>query len=128
MTPLEAVAAELRVLKSVTNVCIVSDNGFIGHRAVSFDYAVLTGRHRNRVFTVAVGFQEDAYPEYPPHFIYVADLEAPNIRVHSSFHHAGRKWSAFSVPPSDFWDGLASTKKNMKIYIARHLGRFWSQV
>ena len=128
MTPLETVAAELRVLKGVANVRIVDDNGFVGHAAVTFDYAVPTGRHRNRAFTIAVGFQEDAYPEYPPHFIYVADLEYPKIREHSSFDHAGRRWLAFSVPPSDFWDGLASTEKSMKTYVTRHLPRFWSQV
>ena len=103
MTPLETVAAELRAVRGVTNASIVNDSGFIGHAAVTFDYTVLTGRHKNRTFTIAVGFQEDAYPEYPPHFVYVADLRNPQIQIHSSFDHAGKNWLGFSVPPSDFW-------------------------
>ena len=128
MTPTETVASELRVLGGVANVRVLNDNVFAERAAVTFDYTVLTGRHRSRIFTIAVGFQEDAYPEYPPHFIYVADLPNPQLPVHSSFDHAGRKWHAFSVPPSDFWDGLPSTEKNMRTYVQRHLARFWSQV
>lgn len=128
MTPLQTVAAELRGLPTLANVRVATENPFIRGAAVVFDYPVSNGRYKDRTFAVAVGFQEDAYPEYPPHFIYVADLDNPGIRVHSSFDHAGHKWSAFSVPPSDFWDSLAQTDKNMRTYVNRHLPRFWSQV
>ena len=128
MTPLETVAAELQVLPNVTRARTVNGGGFVGAAAVVFDYVVPTGRYRNRTFPVGVGLQEDACPEYPPHFIYVADLDNPQLPVHSSFDYAGARWSAFSVPPSDFWDGLAVADKNMRTYVDRHLTRFWSQV
>ena len=126
MTPLEAVAQELRALGFVPR--IFQGDGFIGQGAVGIDYQVNTGRHKNRTFKIAIGFQEDAYPEYPPHFVYVANLSAPRLSVHSSFHHDGTNWSRFSVPPSDFWDSLASPEKNMKTYVNRHLARFLHQV
>lgn len=102
--------------------------GLGGDHAVVFDYAVEVGRHKGRAFKVGVSFQETAYPEYPPHFIWVAELQSPSLPVHSNSNHDGEEWSAFSVPPNDFWDRLSSSDKNMKTYLTRHMQRFWDQV
>ena len=126
MNPLEQVCRELRELGYEPT--IVSLDGFGAGGLVAVDYEVATGRHRGRTFTVSMGFQEDAYPEYPPHFIGVANLPDPRIPVHSSHRRDNDDWSMFSVPPSDFWDSLPSSEKNMTTYVRRHLARFWSQV
>ena len=102
--------------------------GLGGDHAIVFNYPVEVGRHKGRAFRVGVSFQETAYPEYPPHFIWVAELQTPNLPVHSNSHHDGEEWSAFSVPPNDFWDRLPSADKNMKTYLTRHMRRFWDQV
>ena len=96
--------------------------------AVVFDYVVSCGTYKGQTFKIGVGLQEDGYPEYPPHFIYVTGLDSPNLPVHSSFPYNGVNWSSFSVPPSDFWDALPSHDKNMKTYLNKHLIRFWSQI
>ena len=102
--------------------------GLGGDHAFVFDYPVEVGRHKGRAFKVGVSFQETAYPEYPPHFIWVAELQSPSLPVHSNGNHDGEAWSAFSVPPNDFWDRLPSADKNMKTYLTRHMRRFWDQV
>ena len=127
MTPLEKVSEELRALGFAPK--IVKADQFRGDGAVVIEYPVtVDSRHKGRTFTMAIGFQEDAYPEYPPHFIYVAEFADPQIPTHSSFCCDDANWCAFSVPPSDFWDRLPSADKNMKTYVHRHLTRFWSQV
>ena len=93
-------------------------------KVVIFDYFVTAGRYRNRTFRVGVGFQEEGYPEYPPHFVLVAGL--PHAHLTKFATH--REWSAFSLPPSDFWDRLAPDDKNMNTYIRRHLLRIWHEL
>lgn len=127
MSPLEKIAEEFRELGYLAEI-VSNDGKFIGQGAVVFDYAVSNGRYKGRTFKVGIGFQEDAYPEYPPHFIYVADLPSPQLLVHNSFHYNNVNWLGFSVPPSDFWDSLPLQDKNMRTYLYRHLTRFWSQV
>ena len=127
MTPLERVGEELRAIGFVPK--IVKAGEFVGNGAVVIEYPVtIEGRHKGRTFTIAIGFQEDAYPEYPPHFIYVAGFTDPQLPVYNRFCYDNADWFAFSVPPSDFWDRLPSSDKNMKTYVSRHLTRFWSQV
>ena len=103
-------------------------SGLGGNRAVAFKYRVRVGRCKGNHFRVGVAFQESGYPEYPPHFVWVAELTNARLPVHSTCHHQGVRWEAFSVPPSDFWDRLPPSEKNMKTYINRHLARFWNQV
>ena len=126
MTPTDSIYVELSELGLEPQ--IVSANGFIQHAAVTLIQQVPTGRFKDQSFTLAIGFQEDSYPDYPPHFIYVADLPNAQLPVHSSFTYDNRQWTAFSVPPSDFWDGLAPAEKNMATYIRRHLLRVLSQL
>jgi len=126
MTPTDLIWAELSELGLEPK--IVSANRFIQHIAVRLIQQVPTGRFKDQTFTLAIGFQENSYPDYPPHFIYVAGLPNEQIPVHSLFTHDNLQWKAFSVPPSDFWDNLPASEKNMKTFVNRHLLRFWSQI
>ena len=127
MTSFERVDEELRAIGFVPK--IVNASEFVGNTAVLIEYPVtINCRHKGRTFTIAIGFQEDAYPEFPPHFIYVAEFTDPQLPIYKSFHYDNADWLAFSVPPTDFWDRLPSPDKNMKTYVYRHLTRFWSQV
>lgn len=126
MSPLNAIAEELRELGYKAEV--IHGEGFNGSSAVAIDYPVSTGQHKGKTFRIAIAFQEDAYPEYPPHFIYVKEIPSPKNHPHSSFDYENSKWTAFSSPPNDFWDGLPTPDKNMKTYIKRHMTRFWDQI
>ena len=125
MTVLEKACGELRELGYEPRT--VRPDGFAYDLAL-FDYPVDTGRYKGRCLRVGIGFQENAYPEYPPHWVCVAGLSDAQIPTHSSFRYDDADWAVFSVPPNDFWDGLPSSSKNMKTYVRRHLMRFWSQV
>ena len=122
----DEVTRELRGLGFSADVLRISGLG--GDQAAVFDYPVDTGRYKGRTFRVGVSFQEAEYPEYPPHFVWVAGLQSPALPAHSNGSHDGVQWCAFSVPPSDFWDRLPSADKNMKTYMARHMRRFWNQM
>lgn len=102
--------------------------GFNFGRVVVFDYSVATGRYHGRTFRIGVGFQEEGYPEYPPHFVLVADLPHAYLTKYATHHRDGKEWSVFSVPPSDFWDTLAPEDKNMNSYVRRHLMRIWHKM
>ena len=72
---------------------------------------------------VGLSFQESAYPEYPPHFVHFKSSVQTAITKHSEHDFRGEQWSAYSLPPSDFWDRLELSQKNMKTYVNRHLIR-----
>ena len=38
---------------------------------VSFDYVIESGARKGMEVTVGLGFQEEGYPEYPPHWVCV---------------------------------------------------------
>ncbi len=126
MTAAEKICTELLALGFDPQV--INADGFIGNTAVVLQQRVQTGRFKGKTVEFAIGFQEDGYPVYPPHFIYVADIQNPKIPVHRTFEHNNRDWSGFSVPPHDFWDGLPAPQKNMETFVNRHLLRFWSQI
>ena len=96
--------------------------------AVAIKYAVKVGRRKGETFRIAISFQESGYPEYPPHFVHVADLHDSKLTVNREHQFDGVQWKAFSAPPSDFWDGLPPSEKNMRTYMCRHMLRFWSQI
>ena len=120
------ITQELRGLGFAVDVLRIPGLG--GDQAVVFDYRVDTGRHKGSEFRVGVSFQEAEYPEYPPHFVWVAALPSAALPTHSNGQHDGVDWCAFSVPPSDFWDRLPAADKNMKTYMTRHMRRFWDQL
>ena len=126
MGAVDVVERELRDLDYRPEV--VDFPGFNFGRVVIFDYSVTTGRYRGRTFRVGIGFQEEGYPEYPPHFVLVADLPHAHLTKHSTHQIDGQVWSVFSVPPGDFWDKLASADKNLKTYVRRHLMRVWREL
>ena len=125
MTPLAKILAELNGSGYAAERC--RPNNF-GYDLAVIDYPVEVGRYRGQRFKVGIGFQEDAYPEYPPHWLCVATLPDSQVPQHSAFTHEGAEWRVFSVPPSDFWDALPTAQKNMKTYLQRHMTRFWNQV
>ena len=120
------ITRELRRLGFAADILHI--HGLGGNPAAVFDYQVDTGRHKGRTFRVGVSFQESEYPEYPPHFVWVAGLPSATLPAHSNGRHEGVDWCAFSVPPSDFWDRLPAADKNMKTYMTRHMRRFWNQM
>lgn len=75
--------------------------------------------------TVGVSFQEEGYPEYPPHWVHVTppiqDGKAGVVQEYSD--PGGRTWIAMSRPPGDLWDKLPT--KHMYAYIGEHLRRIW---
>ena len=123
---LERVSEELRDIGLAPR--IVDFTGF-SRRAVVFDIEVQHGRYKGAILTLALSFQEDAYPEYPPHFVHLKSSISTAITTRRSTHHFdGESWSAYSLPPSDFWDRLESSQKNMKTYYIRHLLRILAQL
>lgn len=127
MSPLEKIAAEIHDLGYLPEI-VANGSKFVGSGAVLFDYTVDIGRYKGQIFKIGIGFQEDGYPEYPPHFIYITGLHNTQLPVHNSFRYSNVDWLGFSVPPSDFWDSLPSQDKNMRTYLYGHMTRFWSQV
>ncbi len=92
-----------------------------GH-ALVFPYRVEIGKHKGKTFDVGISFQEDAYPEYAPHFVHVREDAPFGLRAHTTHHRAGQTWHAFSLPPIDIWDRV---DKNMRSYMSGHFRRIW---
>ena len=126
MTAAEKACLELRELG--TEAEIVEIQGFPASQAVVLGYRVQSGRYQRQQFQIAISFQEEGYPEYPPHFLHVRSLPDSSLPLYRKHQHDGSEWSAFSVPPSDFWDGLPPQLKNMKTYFHRHMARVWDQM
>ena len=99
------------------------------YQAVVFDVHVEHGRYKDQTLSVGLSFQELAYPEYPPHFVHFKSSIETNIACrHSAHDFEGAHWSAYSLPPSDFWDRLDSSEKSMKTYVHRHLQRILARL
>ena len=122
MSSLDKAAAEIQALGYKPEIVILGNRG-----AIVFDYVVCCGRYKRQSFKIGIGIEE-GYPEFPPHFIFVANFDRPKLPVHTSISDKELAWSAFSVPPNDFWDTLAFHDKSMKTFFNRHLVRFWSQI
>ena len=124
---LERVSDELRDIGLAPR--IIDFPGFpISRRVVVFDVDVQHGRYKGEILTIALSFQENAYAEYPPHFVHLKSSISTVITRHSTHDFEGENWSAYSLPPSDFWDRLESSKKNMRTYYRRHLMRVLAQL
>lgn len=126
MTAIETIHHEFEDLGFDPRIKMFS--GFNLGQVVVFDYVVDTGRYQGKRFSLGISFQEDGYPEYPPHFVHIADLPEATLTKHSVHQAEGVEWSVFSFPPSDFWDRLPPADKNMKTYLRRHLVRVWNQI
>lgn len=128
MSELDVIRCELREI-GIDAQAIRFDNFPPSPEGVAFCYRVPTGRFRREKFRVALSFQENAYPEYAPHFIHIRDLDSSSLTPYLVHEQAdGRSWRTFSAPPGDFWDDLPPDQKTMKTYIHRHLARLWAQL
>ena len=97
-------------------------------RVVAFQYTIEAGSKAGTAVLVGVSFQEEGYPEYPPHWVHVS----PPIPDHHGGGQRyctadGRQWLAMSRAPGPVWDRL-SQKKDMHAYIEEHLRRIWRHV
>ena len=94
---------------------------------IAFKYTIETGSHKGEPVLVGVSFQEEGYPEYPPHWIHVsppiADGRAGSVQ---NYEASGRPWLAMSRPPGRLWDQLPT--KHMHGYISEHLRKIWKDV
>ena len=96
-------------------------------RVVAFPYIIEAGSHSGTSVLVGLSFQEEGYPEYPPHWVHVS----PPIADHHGGGHTyrtddGRDWLAMSRAPGSAWDRLSL--KDMGAYIKEHLRRIWREV
>ncbi len=101
-----------------------------GGAGIVFPLRPPSGRFRGQILQLGLSFQEDAYPEYPPHFVHFRQEEigGAHFTIHSKHEFEGAEWWAFSLPPSDFWDRLAPAEKNMRTFVRRHLFRVLEQL
>ena len=98
-------------------------------RAVMFDIKVQTGRYKGKTLKVALSFQEDSYPEYPPHFVHLlSSTTTMEFTRHFQYQFEGEEWSAYSLPPSDLWDKLDLSQKNMRMYVKGHIFRILAKL
>ena len=96
-------------------------------RVVAFDYKIQAGSHKGETVRVGVSFQEEGYPEYPPHWVHVSPpIDDGRGGSVGSYSAEGSDWFAMSRPPGDLWDRLRT--KHMGAYISDHLSRIWSDV
>ena len=67
---------------------------------VAFGYTIETGSHKGTPVLVGVSFQEEGYPDYPPHWIHVSP-PIPDGRGGSTqnYESSGCPWLAMSRPP-----------------------------
>ena len=95
---------------------------------VCFPYRIETGSHKGESVLVGVSFQEEGYPEYPPHWIHVSppidDERGGSVQTYSDAQD--RQWLAMSRPPGPLWDELPT--KHMHAFVNEHLRRIWSDV
>ena len=126
MSAVETARRELRDLGFDPE--IVTDPSCSHTPVLMFDYPVANGSHRGTTFRMGISFQEEGYPEYPPHFVHIARLQGTRLTKHSSYTYQDIEWSVFSLPPNDFWDALPPEGKNMKTYVYRHLTRVWARL
>lgn len=94
---------------------------------VAFNYTIETGSHKGREAWVGVSFQEEGYPDYPPHWIHV-NPPIPDGRGGSvqTYEMSGCEWLAMSRPPGRVWDQLRT--KHMSGFISEHLRKIWKDV
>ena len=98
-------------------------------RAVMFDIEVQTGRYKGKTLKIALSFQENSYPEYPPHFVHLqSSITTREFARHSKYQFEDEEWSVYSLPPSDIWDKLDSSQKNMRMYVNRHILRIFARL
>lgn len=97
-------------------------------KMVSFDYEIEAGSHKGKKVFVGLSFQEENYPEYPPHWVHISP-RIPDGRGGSYQEYIdseGREWIAMSRPPGTVWDRLAT--KHIASFKSEHLRRIWKDI
>ena len=96
-------------------------------RVVAFEYTIVAGSKSGTPVLVGMSFQEEGYPEYPPHWIHVSppipDHHGGGVRYGTP---DGKEWLAMSRAPGRIWDRL--TEKEMGTFISEHVRRIWRHV
>lgn len=125
---LQGIVEELQDIGLNPRVFEFSDSSTL-RRGVMFDIEVQGGRYKGKTLEVALSFQEDSYPEYPPHFVHLkSKIASGRFTKHFIYQFEGEEWAAYSLPPSDFWDKLDSSQKNMRTYVKRHIFRIFAKL
>ena len=94
---------------------------------VAFNYTIETGSHKGTPVLLGISFQEEGYPEYPPHWIHVnPPISDGRGGAVQTYELDGCPWLAMSRPPGRIWDQLAT--KHMYSYINEHLRKIWKDV
>ena len=97
-------------------------------QAVFIEYLIQAGVLHGKKILIGFSFQEDGYPEYPPHWIHISppynDHLGGSQDRYSIKDRNGicRECLAISRPPSDLWDRLPT--KHMKNYLGLHIAKF----
>ena len=90
---------------------------------VIIEYQISIGKYNGEKILLGFSFQEDAYPEYPPHWIHISPPYDDQLGgATDPYQQDGREWLALSRPPQEFWDHLPT--KHMKYYLDSHISRF----
>ena len=78
--------------------------------------------------TVGLSFQEEGYPEYPPHWIHVTPplRDGRGSTEEPYTDQQGRAWLAMSRPPGEVWDRLPT--KHMTAFMNEHLRKIWKDI
>ena len=96
-------------------------------RVVAFSYKVEVGPHAGKTVTLGISMQGDeAYPEYPPHWIHIMPSINDGRGGNIYRDEKGREWIAMSRIPGPLWDELPT--KHMSHYLNEHLRRFWNNM
>lgn len=122
MSSIEKIEAELKGL-GYTPFFIDTPQG----RTAVIDYCIPVGKHAGEKVLLGFSFQEEGYPEYPPHWIHISppyhDQHGGALPYNCPDNKGiSRKWLALSRPPDALWDNLPT--KHMKPYIELHIPRF----
>ncbi len=123
MSSLEKIAGELDGL-GYSPFYIDTQQG----RTVVINYLILTGKYKGEEVLLGFSFQEEGYPEYPPHWIHISppynDQLGGSVQSYQCQDSQGveREWLALSRPPGAMWDNLPT--KHMKHYLEFHITRF----
>ncbi len=127
MSGLKRIESELRSL-GYSPFYIETPQG----RAVAIDYIIQTGKYQGQKAKFGFSFQEEGYPEYPPHWIHISppydDQKGGTTQPYTYPDNRGipHEWLALSRPPQDFWDQLPT--KHIKHYLDYHLFRFCKEL
>lgn len=96
-------------------------------KTVVISYKISVGVHNGEIVRLGFSFQEDGYPEYPPHWIHISppyndDLGGSIASYQCVDQKKEKEWLALSRPPQDIWDTLPT--KHMSAYLSQHITRF----